>query len=263
MWPRWIIILEFFEEAVGKACLALIPLMLYRRARAGGMCRPGELLLVVCASRVIADLVDRVSNLEISVEGIVADDLYWASLTLAAVACVSATLALIVLGRELSDFVVSCLLVVAVAGSYPWPTYPLWRLNNLAIGGGGVPVSQAAEYAFFVGFFALESLVPATIGAAAVWDAVTRRFHMGLMAAIGLGLAAVNLVINLAVDLPSNFTSAWPRWNNHLLYVLLAAPAAAALLGCSVFYLIRPRIARWIALRQQPRLATEVDERPA
>ncbi len=261
MWPRWIIILQFFEEAVGKASLALIPLMLYRRARFGGICRPGELLLVVCASRVIADLVSRVSDLELSVDGILADEVYWATLKLAGVACVSAAAALIIFGQKLSDFVVSSLLVIAVAGSYPWATYPLWRLNNLAIGDGGIPVPQAADYAFFVGFFALESLVPAAIGAAAVYDAIKHRFHTGLMAGIGLGLAAVNLVITLAVDLPSNFTAAWPRWNDHLLYVLLAGPAAAALLGCSVLYLIRPRLARWFAVRQQPCQATEGDKR--
>ena len=243
MWPRWIIILHFFEEAVGKASLALIPVMLYRRARFGGICRPGELLLVVCASRVIADLVNRLSDLELSVDGILANEFYWASLNLAGVACVSAVAALIVFGQKLSDFVVSSLLVIAVAGLYPWLTFPLWRLNNLAIGDDGIPVSQAVEYVYFVGFFALESLVPATIGAAAIWDAITRRARAGLMAGIGLALAAVNLVITLAVDLPSNFTSAWPRWNDHLLYVLLAAPAAAAILGCSVFYLIRPRLA--------------------
>ena len=47
MEPRWRIILWFVEEAVGKVSLALIPLMMYRRARFGGLCRPGELLLVV------------------------------------------------------------------------------------------------------------------------------------------------------------------------------------------------------------------------
>ena len=82
------------------------------------------------------------------------------------------------------------------------------------------------------------------------------------MAGIGLALAAVNLVVTLAVDLPSNFTASWPRWNDHLLYVLLAGPAAAALLGCSVVYLIRPRSARWFAPRQVPCPAYEGEERP-
>ncbi len=255
MEPRWRIILWFVEEAVGKLSLALIPLMMYRRARFGGLCRPGELLLVVCASRVIAGEVYRVSHLEIRPDGIWADDLYWATLKLAGVACLAALGALIVFGRELSDIAVCSLLVIAVAGSHPWPTIPLWRLHNAAIGDGGIPVSQAADYAFFIGFFALESLVPAAIGAAAVWDAITRRARAGVMAGIGLGLAAVNLVITLAVDLPSNFTAAWPRWNDHILYVLLAGPAAAAILGCSVYYLIRPRLARWFALRQQRCLA--------
>src|SRR5579883_815622 len=50
MEPWWRIISLFVEEPVGKASLALIPLMLYRRARLGGLCRPGELLLAVCAS---------------------------------------------------------------------------------------------------------------------------------------------------------------------------------------------------------------------
>ena len=44
MEPRWRIVSWFFEEAIETASLALIPLMLYRRARFGGLCRPGELL---------------------------------------------------------------------------------------------------------------------------------------------------------------------------------------------------------------------------
>jgi hypothetical protein len=119
MWPRWMIILYFFEEAVGKASLALIPLMLYRRARFGGISRPGELLLVACASRVIADEVARVSDLELSVDGILAGESYWASLRVAAVAFILAVTALILFRRRLSDFVITSLLVIAVAGSYP------------------------------------------------------------------------------------------------------------------------------------------------
>src|ERR1700730_7432226 len=59
MMPRWRVICLFFEEAVGKASLALIPLALWRRARLGGVCRPAELLLAVCAAWMILDQVDR------------------------------------------------------------------------------------------------------------------------------------------------------------------------------------------------------------
>ena len=150
--------------------------------------------------------------------------------------------------KKLPDIVVSSLLVVATAGAYPWLVYPLWRGHNLLIVRQGIQDSSAADYSVFIGAFALESLVPAVIGVAAISDAVRSRFRVGAMAGFGLA-GAMNLVATLAVDLPSNFTSAWPSWNDHLFYVLLAAPVASGLLGWSLFYLIRPRWNRWFDVR--------------
>jgi hypothetical protein len=248
MEPRWRIISWFFEEAVGKASLALIPLMLYRRARLGGLCRPGELLLAVCASCTLAEQIGRASGLGRASSGIIeASGVYWASLTAAGAACAAAIVGLVFLREKRSGGALSSLLVVAVAGSYPWPSEPLESLKFHLIDSPGIQGSVAVDYALFVGFFALENLVPAVIGAAALSDAIRGRFRTGAMASIGLAMAAVMLVVSLSLYLPGYYTSAFPPWNNHLLYVLIAAPASAGLLGCVLLQVMRPRWRRWFA----------------
>jgi hypothetical protein len=244
--PRWQIILSFLAEAIGKTSLALIPLMLFRRARLGGLCRPGELLIVVCACRVIGSQIDNLAELEISPNGIEANDFYWASLRIAGAAFAAAVMILVAFRRKLSDFAVSSLLVVAVAGSYPWTVYPLWRLHNLVIEHFEIHDRSLADYTLFAEFFALETLVPAVLGAAALADAVRGRYRHEFMAMLGLALASLDLIFTLVVDLPFNFTNAWPSWNHHLLYVLLAAPALAGLLGMSICYLFRNRVTHWL-----------------
>jgi hypothetical protein len=129
MEPRWRIISLFVEEAIGKASLALIPIMLYRRARLGGLCRPGELLLAVCASCALAEQVSWASGLSRPGIGIEANEFYWSSLNLAGGACVAAILSLIFFRHKLSDNARSLLLVVAVVGSYPWTSEPLESLH--------------------------------------------------------------------------------------------------------------------------------------
>jgi hypothetical protein len=252
--PPWRVILSFIEELIGKSSLALVPLMLYRRARARGLCRPGELLLVVCAARVIADQVGRLSMLEMSPSGIDADEFYWSSLKLAEASCALALATLIIFRKRLPDIAVSYLLVVAVAGSYPWLVHPLWRGHNLLLFKQSIHACSASDYSVFIAAYALESVVPALIGVAAIADAVRSRFRIGAMASTGSVLAALNLVVALAIDLQSSFTTAPPSWNHDLLYVLLAAPASAALLGWALYYLIRPRWRRWLARNSAPEL---------
>jgi hypothetical protein len=247
MEPRWRVIALFFEEAAGKASLALIPLMLYRRARLGGLCRPGELLLAVCASYALAEQVDRASGFERHSSVIEASGVYWASLTAAGAACAAAIGGLVFLREKLSDSAVSSLLVVAVAGSYPWPKEPMESLHFHLIDSFGVADRLVADYALFVGFFALENLVPAVIGVAALSDAIRCRFRTGAMAGIGLAMAAVHSAVSLASWLPGYFTSVFPPWNDHLDYVLLAAPASSGLLGWVLFQVMRPRWSRWFA----------------
>ena len=248
MEPRWRITSLFFEEAIGKVGLALIPLMLYRRARLGGLCRPGELLLVVCASCALAEQAGRASGLGMLPNGVIeAGGVYWASLTAAGAACVAAIGGLILLREKLSGGILSSLLVVAVAGSYPWPSLPLESLQYRLIERFGMQDDSAADYALFVGFFALRGLVPAVIGAAALSEAMRDRTGIGAMAGIGMAMAAVSLVVGLALYLPGYYTSAFPPWDDHLLYVLLAAPASSGLLGFVLWRVMRPRWRRRFA----------------
>jgi hypothetical protein len=194
----------------------------------------------VCASCALLEQVDRASGLGLTSNGIEADEFYWASLKLAGGACIAAIVALIFFRERLSDGARSSLLVVAVAGSYPWPIWPLESLHNHLIVSYGIQDASAADYAVFVGFYAVENLVPAAIGAAALSDVIRGRLRAGTMAGIGLALAAVNLVVCLALYLPEHFTSMPPL-------VLIAAPASAGLFGCVVLQVSRACWRRWCA----------------
>jgi hypothetical protein len=48
--PVWWNVLACAERALRITSLALVPLAVWQRARLGGVCRPAELLLVVCAA---------------------------------------------------------------------------------------------------------------------------------------------------------------------------------------------------------------------
>ena len=249
--PRWRIISLFFEEAVGKASFALIPLMLYRRARLGGLCRPGELLLPVCAACMLAGQVESATGLGMNNNGAIeVESGYWIILTTLGTAVVAAILGLIYLGGRLSDGIKSSLLVLAVAGSYPWPNELLESLKFRVFDVSWVGESLIVDYASFIAFFAMENLVPAVIGVAAVSDAFRGRLRDNTMAGIGLAMATVNLVVCLALYLPGYYTSAFPPWNNHLLYVLLAAPVATGLLASFLFLFILPRCRGWLSSRE-------------
>jgi hypothetical protein len=253
MEPRWRITSLFVEEAVGKASLALIPLMLFRHARLGGLCRPGELLLAVCASCALAEQVDRASGLGTTGSVIEAEEFYWSSLNLAGGACVAAIVGLIFFREKLSDGARSSLLVLAVAGLYPWPRELLDSLQFRLVEDFGLQDSLAWDYGLFIGSFALKNLVPAAIGAAALSDAIRGRFRIGAMAGIGLAMASVHLVVSLALYLPGYYTNAFPPWNNHLFYVLIAAPASAGLLGWLLLQAGRPRWRRCHLTQKEPR----------
>jgi hypothetical protein len=240
IWPRWRIISLFLEEKVGKASLALIPLMLYRHARLDGSCRPGELLLAVCAACVVADEVDRASGVGTTASGIEASEFYWSTLRLAGGACAAAIVSLIFFREKHSDGARSSLMVIAVAGSYPWPSWPLNSLQIHLTQRLSIQDDSAGDYLLFIGFFALGNLVPAVIGVAALSDAIGARFRIGVMAGIGSAMASVNLVVCLALYLPGYYTNAFPPWNSHLFYVLIAAPASAGLLGGLLLRLTRP-----------------------
>ena len=171
---------------------------------------------------------------------------YWVILIMVGTAVAAAILSLIYLGGRLSDGIRSSLLVLAVAGSYPWPSALLeglkFRLLGYFFGDGDLFV---VDYSFFIAFFAVENVIPAVIGVAALSDAIRGRLRGDTMSAIGLVLAAVNLVVCLSLYLPGYFTSAFPSWDNHLFYVLLAAPVASGLLGTCLFLTLAPRWRSW------------------
>jgi hypothetical protein len=243
--PRWRIISLFVEEAVGKASLALIPLMLYRRARLGGLCRPGELLLPICAACIMCDHVGRVTGLGRDNGVIEVENGYWVILTTLGMAVMAALLGAIYLADRLSDGIRSSLLVLAVAGSYPWPSEIMESLKFRLLDGSGGGDLPYVDYSFFVAFYAVEHVIPAVIGIAALSDAIRGRLRDDAMSIIGLTIASTNLVVCLALYLPSYYTSAFPPWNNHLFYVLLAAPVASGLLGTCLFLALVPRWRRW------------------
>lgn len=245
--PRWKVVSLFLEEAIGKTSFALIPLMLYRRARLGGICRPGELFLVVCAACVLCDMVERIYLVgRTSDDAIVeAEGGYWVVLVVVGTAVVVAIFSSIFLGGRLSDRSRSLLLVMVVAGSYPWPKAILNGIKLRLLYGLGVGDDSIWDYSSFVAFFAVGNVIPAIIGVAALSDTIGGRLRGEAMSVIGLVLGVVDLVVCLSLYLPGYYTSAFPPWDDRLFYVLLAAPAAAGLLGTCIFLALADRWRDW------------------
>ena len=196
--------------------------------------------LVSSPTRLIGPL-----GFDTTASGIEASEFYWSTLRLAGGACVAAIVSLIFFREKLSDGARSSLMVIAVAGSYPWANWPLNSLQIHLTQRLSIQDDSAGDYLLFIGFFALGNLVPAVIGAAAISDAIGARFRIGVMAGIGSAMASVNLVVCLALYLPGYYTNAFPPWNSHLFYVLIAAPAALAFSGgscCGSFGLVGRRL---------------------
>jgi hypothetical protein len=57
-WPRWLPWCFCLRQALGSACLALVPVILRRRASYGGRARPAEFLAICAAMPVLADAVE-------------------------------------------------------------------------------------------------------------------------------------------------------------------------------------------------------------
>jgi hypothetical protein len=57
-WPRWLPWCFCLRQAVGAACLALLPVVLWRRACHGGLARPAEFLALCAAMPFLADSIE-------------------------------------------------------------------------------------------------------------------------------------------------------------------------------------------------------------
>jgi len=239
---------EFVEEAIEKTCLALIPLMLWRRARLGGVCRPAELLLVACGTPPVVDDIDWAlwrseSRFEIGLDGDLGP-LFWGCHTAAWIVCLAATSALILRRRRLGDRARSALVTLAVAMSFAWLLMPMENLHaylatRYALGPAGeTALAVAARTAAF--------LVPGVLGAAAVRDAFRRPESMTVLGWAGLLLAACDLFVALPVNLWGRYMPAIPPLRDVQLHAMyFGGPLVAGILGGLLAPFIGTRWDRW------------------
>jgi hypothetical protein len=229
LYPRWWIVLGSVERAIRMTSLALIPPALWRRARLGGVCRPAELLLAVCAAPGVVVEVDQWVWSEADWN---LDDGYGAAYWLCRAAvwslCVAAMFGLTFARRRLSDGARSALLMLAVATSFAWLPDPEF-LNTLP-----AYYSRAgfAEDTACVIAGAIKYLVPSVIGAAAIRDRILRRTRARTMEWVGLILAVCNLAVAPPFHLWGAFlVSSPPLRDLHLYIIYFGGPVLAATLG--------------------------------
>ena len=70
-WPRWLPWCFCLRQALGAACMVLVPVILRRRACYGGMARPAEFLAVCAAMPFLADAIETglIGTFELYVRG--------------------------------------------------------------------------------------------------------------------------------------------------------------------------------------------------
>lgn len=170
---------EFAEEAIEKSYLVLIPLMLWRRARLGGVCRPAELLLVACGTPLVVDNIDWAlwaseSRFEIDSAGNLGG-LFSQCHTATWIVCLAASLMLSLRRRSMGYVVCSALMTLAVATSFAWFLMPMENLNvYLAT---RCRLGPTGETALAVATRSAMFLVPSLLAGAAIRDAF-RRSHL-------------------------------------------------------------------------------------
>ena len=242
--PYWWNVLSAVERAIRMMSLALIPFALWRRARLGGVCRPAELLLVVCAA---PGVVDRVDWWVLSDADWNLDDgygvLFWLCRGAAWSLCMAAVFGLTVFRRSLSDTAQSALLMLAVATSFPWPLEPAF-LNTLPVHyrRAGYAEEMACVIADTCRF-----LVPSVIGAAAIRDLILRRSRTRVMEWAGLILAVCNLAIAPPIHLWGAFMLSSPPLHDPRLHIIyFGGPVLAGILGSILVRVWATRWRRWI-----------------
>ena len=227
--PYWWNVLGAVERAIRMMSLALIPFALWRRSRLGGVCRPAELLLVVCAA---PGVVERVDWWVLAEADWNLDDGYgvpfWLCRAAAWSLCLAAVLGLTVFRRKLSDTVRSTLLMPAVATSSPWFLEPEF-LNTLPVHyhRAGYGEEMACVIAGTVRF-----LVPSVIGAAAIRDLIVRRSGTRVIEWVGLILAVCSLAVAPPVHLWGAFMLSSPPLHDVRLHIIyFGGPVLAGILG--------------------------------
>ena len=205
--PSWRVVGSWVEEAIEKTSLALIPLALWRRARLGGVCRPAELLLAVCAfPYLVEDLDWALWHAEGRAEISFAGDLggpFWRTRGIALSIALATVFGLFLGRRNLSDPAKSALRMLAVASTFPWLLYPLRNIEYILVEANRL--GDAGETAVAVATGTLKFLLPATLGAAAVGDVIWRRSQVGAIGWAGLTLASGELIVSLPVNLWGTF----------------------------------------------------------
>lgn len=57
-WPRWLPWFFCLRQFLGAACMALVPVVLWRRGHYGGLARPAEFLLLCAAAPFLANAIE-------------------------------------------------------------------------------------------------------------------------------------------------------------------------------------------------------------
>ena len=243
--PRWLIVLGSVERVIRTTSLALIPLALWRRSRLGGVCRPAELLLVVCAAPGIVARVDAWlwSEADWNLTEVGYGIPYWLWRGAAWSLCIAAMLGLILARRRLSDAARSALLMLAVATSFPWLLDPE-SINTLPIhySRAGYAEDTARVITCTVTF-----LVPSVILVAAIRDMILRQTRARVLEWVGLILAVCNLAVALPFHLWGAFMlSSPPLHDIHLHIIYFGGPVLAGTLGSILVWTYAPRCDRWL-----------------
>ncbi len=242
---------EFVEEAIEKTCLALIPLMLWRRVRLGGVCRPAELLLVACGTYPLVDDINWAlwhsdpSRLGVDFSGDLGA-LFWWCHTAAWIICLAATSALILRRRSLGDRTCSVLLTLIVATSFAWLLAPLENLDTYLA--AHYTLGPAGETALGVATRTAAFLIPGVLGAAAVRDTFRRPQSMTVLGWAGLLLAACDLIVALPVNLWGRYMPAIPPLHDVQLHAMyFGGPLVAGIHGGLLAPWIGARWDRWFS----------------
>ena len=245
--PRWRVVGSWVEEAIEKTSLALIPLALWRRARLGGVCRPAELLLAVCAfPYIVEDLNWALWHAEGKREIYCAGDFgesFWRVRGVALSIALAAALGLFLGRRSLGDPAKSALRMLAVASTFPWLLDPLRNIECVLVEANRL--GDFGETAVAVASGTLEFLLPATLGAAAVGDVVRRRSQVGAIGWAGLTLASGELIVSLPVNLWGTFMPSIPPLGDFRLHVMyFGGPVVATVLGVVLVATLGPAWSR-------------------
>jgi hypothetical protein len=254
--PAWWNLLACAERAMRITSLALVPLVLWQRVRMGGVCRPAELLLVVCAAPGVVFQGD--TSLWHDVDwnlrkgyGIPC----WMFRGAAWSLCAAAIVRLVLARRRLSDTARSALLMLAVGTSCalllcldPKSVDTSWLRPYDAEAWSHVHTHSVTKIqrAAYIAIDTVRFLVPAVIGAAAIRDMSLRRSRARGLEWVGLLLAACSLALETPVHcLGEHSCTCLPFQVPSLYFVYFGGPVIAGVLSSILVWLCAPLLERW------------------